>query len=166
MAEPLASSSILLSSTPAVRKVHLYRGTWYFPNHRPAVGFAPHLAMGQISLPTQGFWREADMDKLLVMPNPECKKPLACTLAKMRAEPQGMAALVGRGLQGRNLLSQGTLHNPWVWERGQRGVPGAKPYQMLARLSCLATEWRHLQLAPGQSLLLPVVHCGSSGSEQ
>lgn len=41
------------------------------------------------------------MDKLLVMPNPECKKPLACTLAKMRAEPQGMAALVGGGYRGR-----------------------------------------------------------------
>lgn len=69
-----------------------------------------------------------------------------------------MAALAGRGLQEENLLSQGTLHNHGFEIE-------AKPYQMLARLSCLATEWRH-SLHQDSQPLPHVVHCGSSGSKQ
>lgn len=49
------------------------------------------------------------MDKLRLMPNPDCKEGLTCALAEMRA--LGMAALVERRLEEESLPSQDTLPN-------------------------------------------------------
>lgn len=58
-----------------------------FSSHLPAVGFGLHFAAGEISLLTHGFSRKADVDKVLLTPNPDGREGLACALAERRGEP-------------------------------------------------------------------------------
>lgn len=72
---------------PFVRKARLYPEA--FSSHLPAVGFGFHFAAGEISLLTHGFSRKADVDKVLLTPNPDGRgrEGLACALTERRAEP-------------------------------------------------------------------------------